>query len=362
MTVAPDTLPAALARGPIEGLAFELDDGPTIEFGRGALAASAALRDVPAPVGIVASPGRLAEARAAGLEIAEAVAFDDVRPHATAALCAAAGERLAAARTVIAVGGGSAIGIAKAVAAARGCELVVLPTTYSGSEMTRLYGVTEDGVKTVTADPFAMPKVVVYDPALTDSLPRRAGDASLMNCLGHLFECGWNAAPADTARGLAEVGTRQVAAALAARAEGEEETAKDHLMLAGMCGGMAVAAGTIGVHHAICHAVGGLTGCSHGEINAVVLPAAMGALREPAGEAQDELAAPLREVAGGAGSAPEVLRSLRDDWKLPGRLRDVGLAESDLGRVVDQVDGHRGEGAGLGLERDRLVSLLKELW
>jgi maleylacetate reductase len=361
MTSAPDTLPAVLARGPIDGLAFELDDGPTIEFGRGALATSAALRDLPAPVGIVASRGRLAAARAAGLEPADAVVFDDIRPHATATLCAAADERLAAARAVIAVGGGSAIGIAKAVAAARGCELAVLATTYSGSEMTSLYGVTEDGVKTVTTDRFAMPKVVIYDPSLTDSLPRRAGDASLMNCLGHLFECGWNAGPADATRVLAEVGVRQVAAGLSARVDGAEETAKDHLMLAGMCGGMTLASGTIGVHHAICHAVGGLTGSSHGEINAVVLPPVMGALRQVIGEAQEELAVPLHDLLDGDCAAHETVARLRDRWGLPARLREVGLAAADVGRVVDQVDGQAVEG-GLGLERERLASLLEEIW
>jgi len=131
-------------------------------------------------------------------------------------------------------------------------------------------------------------------------------------------------------------------------------------MFAGMCGGMTLSAGTIGVHHAICHAVGGLTGSSHGEINAVVLPAAMRALRARTEAAQEELAAPLRDRVDGGGEAHEVVARLRDGWALPTRLRDVGLAEDDLGRVVAQVDGHRGEGAGL--ERDRLAALLREIW
>jgi maleylacetate reductase len=353
-----DTLVGALGQGPGDGLRLRPEGGPAIEFGRGALAASEALRGLAAPVGIVASRGRLADARLAGLDLAEEIVFDDVRPHATAELCVSAGDRLARARSVVAVGGGSAIGIGKAVAARTGAELAVVPTTYSGSEMTMLYGVTEAGVKNVRSDPAAMPAVVVYDPALTDALPAREGMASLMNCLGHLFECGWNAAPTDTARAVAEIGTREVAAGLAT----DGEVGKDHLMFAGMCGGMALTTGTIGVHHAVCHAVGGLTGSSHGEINAVVLPPVMAALRDSTGAAQEELAAPLRGLAGGDGGADEVVRALRDGWGLPSRLRDVGLAEEDVDSVVDQVDGHRREGAGQGLERARLAMLLREIW
>ena len=133
-------------------------------------------------------------------------------------------------------------------------------------------------------------------------------------------------------------------------------------MLAGMCGGMTLAAGTIGVHHAICHAVGGLTGSSHGEINAVVLPGVMGATRERTGEAQEELAAPLRGFVAGGGQAHEVVAGLRDARGLPSRLREVGLAEADLPLVVSQVDEHSREGAGVGLERDDLAALVGGIW
>ncbi|MDO8210113.1 iron-containing alcohol dehydrogenase [Conexibacter sp. CPCC 206217] len=364
MSAAIDHALAALGRDDAAPrFAVTLDaGGPAVRFGRGSLGEAGVFDRLARPVGLVASAGRLAGARAAGLDLGDAIVFADIQPHATDELIARASEALAGARAVVAIGGGSAIGIGKAVAAARGAELVAVATTYSGSELTMLYGVTRERTKAVRRDARALPRAVVYDPALTDDLPARAGAASLMNCLAHLLECGWNDAPDGPVRAIAHAGTRQIGGGLEACAAGDADAARDRLMAAGMCGGLALASGRIGLHHAICHAVGGLTGASHGEINGVVLPAAMRALAPRTEDAQEALVAPFR----GDDAAPEpphaTVARLRDRWGLPSSLREVGLAASDMGSVVRQVQGHANSQGDLALTDAQLTTLLGETW
>jgi alcohol dehydrogenase class IV len=274
-------------------------------------------------VGLVAGRSQVASGWVGELQAAlgpAARTFCEVRPHATEELCDRASAALEGVAAVAGIGGGSAIGIAKAVAARLRVPLVAVPTTYSGSELTDIYGVTRAGRKQVTRDPAARPAYVVYDPDLTDTLPPHARAASLMNCLAHCIECSWND-PADSAvveaglegcrhvgQGSALLAHEDGAAAardhlpagwddqgtvgrdhlLAARhdqaavgrdhlpagwhdraAVGRDHlpagwhdraaVGRDHLLAAGMWGGLALAGGT-GIHHAVCHAVGGLTG------------------------------------------------------------------------------------------------------
>ena len=352
----------AFARSASPRLSLTLDGGPAIDFARGAIARVGAAGRLPGPVGIVASRRGLADARSGGLDVASVAIFDDVRPHASAQLCAEAHERLTGVRSIVAIGGGSAIGIGKAVAARAQAGLTAVPTTYSGSELTMLYGITEEQVKTVRKDPAALPETVVYDPALTDGFPLRASGASLMNCLAHLLECGWHDAQRGPVRAIALAGTRQLALGLGAQAAGDDAGARDRLMAAGMCGGLALAHGQLGVHHAICHAVGGRTGASHGEINAIVLPAVARAVFAQTAPAQDELIEPLRAAGAGHGPSAAVIEALRARWELPSRLRDVGLDASDLTAIADDVHGHLAGADGPQLDRPATLALMRELW
>ena len=89
---------------------------------------------------------------------------------------------------IIAIGGGSAIGLAKAMALENRIPILAVPTTYAGSEMTTIYGISADGVKTVGRDMIVLPRSVIYDPSLTKEMPLSLAATSSMNAMAHLIE------------------------------------------------------------------------------------------------------------------------------------------------------------------------------
>jgi alcohol dehydrogenase class IV len=114
----------------------------------------------------------------------------------------------------VALGGGSSIGLAKAIALESGLPILAVPTTYAGSEMTPIYGVTEGGIKRTGRDARVLPRTVIYDPVLTVALPPRVAGPSGMNALAHCVEALYaeDASPIVTL--IAEEGIRVLSRSL----------------------------------------------------------------------------------------------------------------------------------------------------
>jgi maleylacetate reductase len=113
-----------------------------------------------------------------------------------------------------ALGGGSAIGLAKAIALEQEVAIVALPTTYSGSEMTSIQGLTEDGVKHTRRDPRMLPRTVIYDPELTVTLPPMVAGTSGMNAMAHCVEAFYAEGATPLLSLAAEEGIRALAQSL----------------------------------------------------------------------------------------------------------------------------------------------------
>jgi maleylacetate reductase len=346
VTAAPAFSLAVVEPDATGGLKFAatLPSGQRVEFGRGARGRLPWLLDSvgagDGPVGVVASRSQVAGLGELRKGVGNLRFFGDVRPHASAELCERALSALGDSRVIVAVGGGSALGIAKAVVSQLRVPFVAVPTTYAGSELTMLYGVTRDGRKRVVRDPHTLAAIVVYDPAPSDALPARAAGGSVMNCLAHCLECAWCSDGDERVAQAALEGCRAIGEGTRMACERATAAAgRDRLLLAGMWGGIALANGSTGVHHAVCHAVGGQTGASHGDINAIVLPAVVEAVADDVGDLSDQLVAPLRPVAAAAADAPPhaVVGALRDGWALPTRRREVGVGDADIPALVSQV-------------------------
>jgi maleylacetate reductase len=178
-----------------------------------------------------------------------------------------------AADLTIAMGGGSAIGLAKALAVSMGLPYVAVPTTYAGSEMTPIWGRTEHDHKITGRDDAALPQTVIYDPELTVSFPPMQSAASGMNAIAHSVEALY--APNATAA-TNEVATTGILGMLRALPDivnapeqlGPREQA---LRAAWMCG-RALGSTQMGLHHSICHVLGGTFGLPHSAIHSAVLP------------------------------------------------------------------------------------------
>jgi maleylacetate reductase len=285
---------------------------------------------------LVAMPGPRAQGQSLPISLALGAAcaavFDDARPHVpaeTLADCLAVHTRVRA-DGLVAVGGGSAIGLAKLVAARTGTPLVAVPTTYSGAEMTPFNAVTEGGVKTQHRDLRMLPAAVVYDPDLTVSLPLAVTGPSMMNAVAHAVEAMY--APetnpvvemaAAWAIGIAARALPQVAADPADRA------ARRDLLLAAMLAGQALAVTSMGLHHKLCHILGGTYDLPHAGVNAVVLPYAMAYNGPGAPHTAAQVAARL-----GAADAAAGLFDLARGTGAPASLAALGLPEAALDDVA----------------------------
>ena len=116
--------------------------------------------------------------------------FADVQPHVPKEVAERANKiaRSSGADCVVTIGGGSSTGFGKVIALELGLPTIAVPTTYSGSEMTPIYGITSDGLKRTARDNRVLPKTVIYDPALTVGLPASVTASSGMNAMAHCVE------------------------------------------------------------------------------------------------------------------------------------------------------------------------------
>jgi maleylacetate reductase len=223
----------------------------------------------------------------------------------------------------VAVGGGSAIGLGKAIARDTGLPLVAVPTTYSGSEMTPVWGRTEDGVKTTGRDERVRPAVVVYDPELTTSLPVPISVTSAVNALAHTVEALWapDGTPvtrlesAESARAIVDALPRVAAAP-------DDPAARADLLYGAWLAGAGLAATTMGLHHRLAHVLGGGLDLPHAGTHTVLLPVVL----EWTLPAVPEAAAALERALGG--DPVVVLRRVLAALGAPTTLAELGADDA----------------------------------
>ncbi|MGB0629123.1 MAG: maleylacetate reductase [Alphaproteobacteria bacterium] len=232
---------------------------------------------------------------------------------------------------VIAIGGGSALGIAKAVTLETGLPIIAVPSTYSGSEMTDIWGISEGGGKTTGRDPVVVPKTVIYDPDLTQGLPARLAGPSGINAMAHSVEALYAQNRNPVLSMFAEEGIRNLANGLPAicAGTGDDDARGSALNGAFMCG-LALATATMGIHHKLCHVVGGSFAMPHAETHTVILPHATDYNREAAPEAMAAIARALGSETAGGG-----LFDFAESIGAPTSLKELGFDEQNLDRAAD---------------------------
>ncbi|MFF5516011.1 maleylacetate reductase [Streptomyces coeruleorubidus] len=243
--------------------------------------------------------------------------------------------RAAGADGCVAVGGGSAIGLGKAIALRTGLPLIAVPSTYSGSEMTPVWGLTEHGTKRTGRDPVVQPRSVVYDPTLTLTLPVPLTVTSGVNALAHAVEALYAPDTSPLVSVMAEEGVRAMAEALPRlAADPEDLDARSRALYAAWLCGTCLGSTTMGLHHKVCHVLGGTFRLPHAETHTVVLPYVL-AHNAPA--APQALAVLRRAL--GADDAPRALWELAGRLGAPRSLAELGLAEGDVTPAADRVAG-----------------------
>jgi maleylacetate reductase len=266
-----------------------------------------------------------------------AASFTDVQQHVPveAAARATAAAADAGADCLVAMGGGSATGMAKAVALEHQVPIVAVPTTYAGSEVTPIYGLTGPEGKRTGRDLRVLPRTVLYDPALTTGLPAAVTGPSGLNALAHCVEATYAPGANPVTSLLAEEGARALARGLpAAVTDPADLAARADALFGAFLAGSSLAVAGVGLHHQLCHLLGGAYRLPHAELHAVVLPHAVHFVAPAARPQLARLAAGLgvddADVAGGIWDLARRLGT-------PASLAELGLAEAELDRAAAQA-------------------------
>jgi len=234
----------------------------------------------------------------------------------------------------VAIGGGSTIGLAKGLALLHDLPYIAVPTTYAGSEMTMIYGLTEHGLKRTGSDPKVAARAVVYDPPLSRRLPIGLTVTSGINAIAHAIEGMYSPDGNPVISLMAEEGVRAMAAAIdgLVAAPMDADLRSQALYGAWLCGTVLGNSG-MGLHHKLCHTLGGSFDLPHAEVHTVVLPHAV-AYNAPA--IPDVITRLHRALGGSAGTtAPRLLFDLARRGGALMSLRDLGMRASDLDRATD---------------------------
>lgn len=309
---------------------------------------------------VVAGPAEASLASTVTARLPVALRHDEVVMHVPVEVAerARAAADAAGVDVVVTVGGGSTTGLGKAVALTSGLPLLAVPTTYAGSEATDVWGLTEGAVKTTGSDPRVLPRTVVYDATLLTGLPRNLSVASGLNALAHCVDSLWapRADPINAA--LAGEGARALAAGLpSVAADPDDLTARELTIHGAYLAAVAFASAGSGLHHKICHVLGGRYDLPHAETHATVLPHVL-ALNAPHAAAADaRLAAAFGAPTGLAG-----LQRLRADLDAPRALRDHGFREQDIPDAVAAVLPVVPPSNPTPVTTENLTALLRAVW
>jgi maleylacetate reductase len=348
-------MPAPFARTTLPG---------RIVFGNGALA------NVPAELDALGAQramlivadydGVLAEQGSRVLGTRLRLAWGEVRQHVPRELAVRASAAAVAdgIDVLVTIGGGSTIGLGKAIAVDTGLPLLTVPTTYSGSEMTPIYGLTADNDKKTARDINALPKVVVYDPQLLTTLPPAVVGPSGMNALAHCAEALWAPQTDPLTDALALDGAHRLREHLYSAYADADADARGQILIASCLAGVAL--GTVGtsLHHGLCHLLGGLFDTPHADTHAIVLPYVVDFLRPAIPVAMERLSAAMSST---AADLADTIWSLARSVGTPHGLREIGVTQTQIGEAVDAAMAKKLTSPRT-LERAGLHHLLTAAW
>ena len=232
---------------------------------------------------------------------------------------------------VVAIGGGSTTGLAKAIALRTDLPQIILPTSYAGSEMTPVVGQTSGGIKTTQSSPKILPETVIYDVDLTLDMPPKLSATSGINAIAHSVEALYARDRNPLISLMAQEGIRTLAHALPliCTQPGDKAARTDALYGAWLSG---VCLGAVGMslHHKLCHTLGGSFNLPHAETHTIVLPHALAYNAPAAPDAMARIAAAL-----GVPDPTVGLHDLARKLAVPLSLREIGMPESGIDQAAD---------------------------
>lgn len=234
---------------------------------------------------------------------------------------------------IIALGGGSPIGLAKALVLRTGLPLVAIPTTYSGSEMTSIYGETNESGKKTGRDSRVVPRIIFYDPKLTCNLPAAVSAASGLNALAHSIEALYAGNATSFSNQRAEESIRLLTQSLPrVVADPVDLAARSDALRGAQFAGEALNSTSMGLHHRICHVLGGMFRLPHAKTHSVMLRFVVAYNFNAAPDAMRRI-----ETIMGYGNAVAGVESLCASLPVPASLQEIGFRKSDIEPAAREI-------------------------
>jgi alcohol dehydrogenase class IV len=260
---------------------------------------------------------------------------------------------------VVSIGGGSSTGTAKAIALTTGLPVLAVPTTYAGSEITPVWGLTTNGKKTTGTDPRVLPRVVIYDPDLTAGLPARFAAASALNAVAHCVDSLWASRRSPVSDLFAGAGLTTLARGLRALHVAKETTvvSRHDLLYGAYLAGTAFASAGSGLHHKICHVLGGAFDLPHAMTHAIVLPHVL-----EFNAASAPVALTIVADALDTNDAVSGLRMLIAGAGVTGGLAELGMPRDRIAEVADRIVDIAPPDNPTPVTSDAIRSLLQAAW
>jgi maleylacetate reductase len=253
-------------------------------------------------------------------------------PLATVEQAAKEARRLNADSTV-SIGGGSTTGLGKALALKLSLPNIAIPTSYAGSEMTNIWGITEGGQKMTGRDDAVLPTLTIYDPELTLTLPPEFAGPSGLNAMAQAVVNVASQKENPFVSAMALEAIRKLSHGLPIiMSEPDNLAARSEVLLGACFAGGAIGAGTSSLHHRLCHTFGGVLDTPHAETHAILLPHSVAYNAAAAADGTEKIAQAM-----GVEDAAIGIHELAKVVGAPVSLRQIGVAHDDLDRIVALV-------------------------
>lgn len=259
--------------------------------------------------------------------------FTEAKMHVPIATAEAAKELALAHHSdcTISVGGGSTTGLGKALALKAKLPLIAIPTTYAGSEMTSIWGITEDGRKQTGRDLKVLPVLTLYDAELSLGLPPKVAGPSGMNALAQAIINAKDPRSNPVILTLALQAVSAISNALPmVMAEPSNLGAREQLLYGAALAGASLGAGVTSLHHRLCHTLGGTYNTPHAETHAILLPYSVAYAAPAVPELMRGIADALHcdEAANG-------IYQLAKGIGLATSLSSIGITAAELPRIAE---------------------------
>jgi len=237
---------------------------------------------------------------------------------------------------LVAIGGGSAIGLAKALALAKYIPQIAIPTTFSGSEQTNIYGISSEGAKRTGRDDKVLPGIVIYDPDLIQTMPKHLAVTSAMNAMAHLMEAIYSPSENPVTRNNAILGMDAIKGGIKelSATDGLTESAIEKILFGSFLAGKCLCEVEMSLHHKTAHVLGGSFGMEHSSVHTVLQPYVL-AYQWP------HLSSAIQsdfKLALDSEHPPKALKELAENAGAKTNLKSIGFKEEDIGKAAEIIE------------------------